>query len=217
MKKLAMFDLDGTVADTIESIASATNMVLEQLGLSPIETEKYNYFAGDGASMLVKRALIAAGDEELRHFEEANKAYQEFFKTNCTYKVRLFDGMKETLDAMKAKGMKLTVLTNKPHERAVEVIEFLFGKGYMDGIIGDQEGLRRKPEIDGAKMLMERFQVTPEECIYVGDTNVDMKTGKNAKMFTIGVLWGFRTREELEEHHADAIISKPEELLEYIY
>lgn len=216
MIKAAIFDLDGTLADTIESIATASNEVLEKFGLPPQPVEKYNYYAGDGAKTLVERALYGAGDTKLQYLEEAYEAYKTFFASNCTYKVKVFEGLKETLDQMKANGIKLGVLTNKPHDRGVEVVEYLFGKGYFTTILGEQPAIPKKPSNVGALRIAKEFSVAPEECLYVGDTNVDMITGKSANMYTIGVLWGFRTREELEQNNADAIIQTPEELLQYV-
>lgn len=214
--KAAIFDLDGTLADTIDSIATATNMVLEKLELPQHATECYQYFAGDGAKTLIERALIAAGDSELTHLEEAYEAYKEFFAKNCTYKVKIFNGLKEVLDQMKGQGIKLAVLTNKPHERALEVVDYLYGKGYFNKILGEMPSIPKKPSNVGALMVAKELQVRPEECLYVGDTDVDMKTGKGSGMVTVGVLWGFRDREELEANHADIICEEPKDLLKYL-
>lgn len=216
MIKAAIFDLDGTIADTLDSIATATNKVLKQLGFQPQPISSYKYFAGDGASTLVERALIAAGDEQLVHFEEAYEQYKIFFAKDCTYKVEHFEGMKEVLDRLKEKGILLAVLTNKPHDRAIQVVDYLFGKDYFEIVLGEVAERKRKPDPEGAYFLAEQLGVTPNECMYLGDTNVDMKTGKAAGMYTVGVLWGFREKEELVEFGADAIIEKPEEMLQFV-
>lgn len=213
MYKAAIFDLDGTLADTIESLASAGNDMLLQCGFSPLPKKDYCYFAGDGADILVRRALRAAGDETETQFEKAYQIYCNIFAKDCTYKVKAFDGMEEVLWNLKRKNIKLGVLTNKPHKSAVKVVETLYGKQLFDCIVGQIEGLPKKPDCTGALKLAEKFQSKPEECLYIGDTNVDMKTGKCAGMYTVGVLWGFRTRKELEENHADIIIEKPDKLL----
>lgn len=217
MYKAAIFDLDGTIADTIESIATAANKALTSCGLDTLQMEQYNYFAGDGADVLIRRSLAAAGDAEGVHFEEAFANYKEFFEYDCTYKVKVFDGMKEVLDQLKKEKVSIAVLSNKPHSRTITVVETLFGKDYFDFILGQQSSYERKPNPEGAYIVAKQLEVLPTECVYVGDTNVDMQTGTSAGMFTVGVLWGFRDREELEANHADAIIAEPKELLSYFF
>lgn len=213
MFKAAIFDLDGTVLDTVESIATAGNRMLEALGMQPFPIENYKYYAGDGADTLVRRALKEAGDTGLAHFEEGLRIYREFFKTDCNYHVRAFPGMKETLQVMKEQGMKLGIVSNKPNQAALDVVAEFYGN-LFDAVLGHREDIPKKPNPAGTLQMARDFGVTPEQCIYVGDTNTDMQTGKGAGMYTVGVLWGFRDRKELEENHADVIIERPEELLE---
>ncbi|WP_455714954.1 HAD family hydrolase [Anaerosporobacter sp.] len=218
-KKAAIFDLDGTVADTLESIAYSANRTLEALGLTKRPMKEYNYYAGDGADVLVMRALKAAcGDEKRAQelFKEAQAKYKEIFEEYCMYHVKPFDGITQMLDGLKAQGIKIGVLSNKPHERTVVVVNELFGERYFDLVCGQKEGIPKKPDPSGAITMLEEFGVEPTECVYVGDTNVDMQTGKNTGMFTVGVLWGFRDREELVNNKADAIITHPLDLLNYI-
>lgn len=216
MYKAAIFDLDGTIADTIESIAVSSNEVLKLCGLQPRPVEEYNYYAGDGADTLIRRALAAAGDKKGINFEMAYTKYQEIFEKDCTFKVKIFDGMKETLDYMKSLGMKLAVVTNKPHLRAITVVETLYGQGYFEFIIGQQSGIKKKPDPEGTLLAASKLGVKPLECIYVGDTNVDMQTGNAAGMFTIGVLWGFRERQELIDNKAHALAESPKELIDLV-
>jgi phosphoglycolate phosphatase len=218
-KKAALFDLDGTVADTLESIAYSANLTLEALGLTKRPIEEYNYYAGDGADALVMRVLKAAcGSDEKAEalFSDAKAKYKEVFEKYCMYHVKPFDEVIEMLDGLKVQGIKIGVLSNKPHDRAVVVVSELFGEEYFDLVCGQKEGIPRKPDPSGARIMLKEFGVEPEECLYVGDTNVDMQTGKNTGMFTVGVLWGFRDREELENNKADAIITHPLELLDYV-
>lgn len=214
MIKACIFDLDGTLADTLESMSSTMNKVLEPLGYEPLPTDNFRYYAGDGARTLVERALKDAGDKELKHLESVYKAYSEVFDKDCTYKVRVFDGMRETLRKLKDQGMKLAVLSNKPHPQTIKVISNLFGEGLFDHIQGQQEGIEKKPDPSGALAIAKAFELETAECMYIGDTNVDMKTGNRAGMYTIGVLWGFRTKEELLENHAQALAERPEDLLD---
>lgn len=219
MIKAVMFDLDGTIADTLESIAYSANKTLIACGLEARPVEEYKYYAGDGADVLIMRALIAASsckEQAEALFDKAMGIYKEVFVDACMYKVKPFDGIVEMLDKLKRQEIKIGVLTNKPHARGVDVVTELFCEGYFDCVRGQKEGVPKKPNPSGARLMLEEFGVLPEECLYVGDTNVDMQTGKNTGMFTVGVLWGFRDREELVKNNADAIIEHPLELLRYV-
>ncbi len=213
MIKLCIFDLDGTLALTLDSMAIAANRALSELGLSEQPTEKFRYFAGDGAKELCRRVLRAAGDEEIIHYEEMYRKYRAYFGETCMYQVRPYEGIRELLEELKARGVKIAVLSNKPHEQAVDVVETLFGKGYFDAVQGQTEKIPRKPSPVGALFLAERLGAEREECLYIGDTATDMQTGKAAGMKTAGVLWGFRDREELMENHADVLVQSPAEIL----
>lgn len=215
MKKAVIFDLDGTLSDSIHSIKFSGDRALEPFGYGPFSIEQYKYFIGDGAANLVRRALIAGGDTELVHFEEAFALYKEIFQENCMYRVRPYEEIPELLAALKAQGMKLAVLSNKPHIETVNVIESLFGKGYFDVIQGQKDNVAIKPSPEGALQILEQLNLTPGDILYLGDTGTDMKTGRNLDAFTVGALWGFREREELEEGGADAVIAHPLELLRY--
>lgn len=213
MYKACIFDLDGTLADSLESIAYCTNLALEAVGLKPNPVYMYKKFAGDGAKVMVQRSLIAAGDTNLDFFEKAIKIHKETYEKFSMYKVKSFDGMIDLLNNLKFNNIKIAVLTNKPHDRAIDVVTALFGKDYFDIILGQRDDYERKPSPQGALIIAERFNISPSECLYLGDTNTDMKTGKSAGMFTVGVTWGFRDRQELIDNNADFIIDKPMDLL----
>ncbi|MCI9189199.1 MAG: HAD family hydrolase [Lachnospiraceae bacterium] len=215
MKKAVIFDLDGTLSDSIQSIKYSGDKAMEAFGYGPFSVEQYKYFVGDGAANLVRRALEAGGDTKLSHFEEAYGLYREIFKENCMFRVRPYEGIRELLAALKAQEVKIAVLSNKPHAETVNVIESLFGKGCFDVIQGQKENVAIKPNPEGAFRILALLGLDTSEVVYLGDTATDMKTGKNAGFFTVGALWGFRDRQELEENGADAIISHPLELLRY--
>lgn len=212
MYKAGIFDLDGTLADTVDSMAYSANLALRELGLKEQPAERFKNFAGDGAKELVKRCLIASGDETCSRFEDMQRLYRMYFERYCMYHVKPYDGIRHLLEAMKREGMRIAVLSNKPHAQAIDVVESIFGKEYFDYVQGQTEKIPRKPNPAGALHIVDVFGVKASECLYMGDTNTDMKTGKAAGMFTIGVLWGFRTREELEENHADRIAGHPLEI-----
>lgn len=215
MKKAVIFDLDGTLSDSIHSIKYSGDRTMEAFGYGPFTVEQYKYFVGDGAANLVKRALIAGGDKELSHFDEAYPLYREIFKENCMYRVRPYDGIPELLAALKAQQVKIAVLSNKPHAETVNVIETLYGKGCFDAIEGQKEGMAIKPSPDGVFRILGQLGLEVEDLLYLGDTATDMKTGKSAGAFTVGALWGFRDRAELEAGGADAVIEYPLELLRF--
>ncbi len=215
-KKAVIFDLDGTLTDTLKSIWKSANLALADVGLPPFDIDRYRYFVGDGAAELVKRALIADGDKELVLFDKMSESYRKHFEKYVNYEVRPYEGIRELLHALKEKGILLAVNSNKPQDRTVNVIEENFGKGTFDILVGQSDERARKPAPDGVFHIMERLGLMKDEVIYLGDTCVDMKTGRSAGVFTIGALWGFRDRQELEENHADAIIAHPMELLEYL-
>ncbi len=156
-KKVVIFDLDGTLSDSIHSIKYSGDRTMEKFGYGPFSEEQYKYFVGDGARNLVKRALAAGGDTELAHFEEAYALYREIFKENCMYRVRPYEGIPELLATLKVQHVKIAVLSNKPHAETVNVVETLYGKGYFDVIEGQKEGLAIKPSPDGVFRILERL------------------------------------------------------------
>lgn len=216
MKRAVIFDLDGTLSDSIQSIKKCGDEAIEPFGYGPFSTKEYQYFVGDGARKLVQRMLVASGDTECNHFQEAYERYIEIFRKGCMYQVKPYDGIVELLTSLKEKGIAIAVLSNKPHLETIRVIELLFGKDYFNVIQGQKEGVAMKPSPEGVYQILEQLKLDVSEILYVGDTATDMKTGKSAGAFTVGALWGFRTREELEENHADVIISHPMELLSYL-
>ncbi len=215
-KKAVIFDLDGTLSDSIASIKYSADRALGEFGYGPFTEKQYQYFVGDGAANLVKRALIAGGDRELVHFEGAFQRYEEIFREYCMYQVKPYDGIRELLAALKKRGIRIAVLSNKPHANTINVIETLFGKDYFDRIQGQTDDVAIKPSPEGVFLILKEWEMTPEDILYLGDTATDMKTGKGAGAFTIGALWGFRERDELEEGGADAIIARPMELMDYL-
>ena len=216
MKKAVIFDLDGTLADTIASITYCGNLALSRFGLPSFGEEDYKHFVGDGAAMLIRRALLAAGDERLEHFDEVYETYLEIFAKDCMYQVKPYEGICALLEELKHLSVRIAVLSNKPDADSRRVVDELFGKGYFDFVQGQREDIPRKPDPAGVYRIMEAFVLPAGDFLYVGDSGVDMKTGRAAGIFTVGVLWGFRDREELVENGADAVISKPLELLSHL-
>lgn len=216
MKKAVIFDLDGTLSDSIHSIKYCADRAVGEFGYGPFTVQQYKYFVGDGAANLIRRALAAGGDEAGSHFEEVFTRYREIFRENCMYKVVPYEGIRELLAALKEKDIRIAVLSNKPHAETINVIETLFGRDYFDVIQGQKDNVAIKPSPEGVFQILEQLGLEVEDVLYLGDTSTDMKTGKSAGAFTLGALWGFRERQELEENHADAVIGHPLDVLKFL-
>ena len=214
--KACIFDLDGTLTNTLESMTYSVNLTLKEMGLSQITNDQCRMFVGSGARVLIEESLKVSGDPKASRIEEGMKIYGRIFDQNCTYHVTLYEGIPEMLKALKDRGIHLAVLSNKPDRQTVKVVKEIFGDNIFDYAQGQKDGIRRKPEPDGVWYLMEQMQVSKEECLYIGDSEVDAATGKNAGLKTIGVLWGFRDRKTLETAGADHLIERPEELLQFV-
>ena len=210
--KLCIFDLDGTLAKTQESIARPVNMTLSYYGLPPQPVEAFNYFAGDGLKNALKRALAAAGDTDSSHLEEGLPMCRAWMQEDPCFHAEPYDGIVQALEELKKDDVKIAVFSNKPHESAVSVVETIFGKGFFDHIQGQTDEIPIKPDPEGVFEILTKYGAEKEECLYFGDTNTDMLTGHNAGVTTVGVTWGFRPRSELEEYGADIIIDSPKEI-----
>lgn len=210
--KACIFDLDGTLTDTLESLTYSVSETLKEMGLPPITSEECRSFVGSGARVLMEKALKAAGEEEGLRIEEGMEIYGRIFDANCTYHVTPYEGVREMLAELKVRGMKLGVLSNKPHQQTVKVVREIFGEGVFDCVQGQREDIARKPDPEGVFWLMEALSASKEECLYIGDSEVDIQTGRNAGVRTIGVAWGFRSRETLKAAGAETIIETPREL-----
>ena len=214
--KACIFDLDGTLTNTLESMTYSVNLTLKEMGLSQITKDQCRMFVGNGARVLIEESLKVSGDLKASRIEEGMKIYGRIFDQNCTYHVTPYEGIPEMLKALKDRGIHLAVLSNKPDRQTVKVVKEIFGDNIFDYAQGQKDGIRRKPAPDGVWYLMEQMQVSKEECLYIGDSEVDAATGKNAGLKTIGVLWGFRDRKTLETAEADHLIERPEELLQFV-
>ena len=214
--KACIFDLDGTLTDTLESLAYSVKATLREMGLPEITTEQCRRFVGDGAKVLMERSLLAAGEKDLSRLEESLAVYRRIFDENCTYHVTPCEGVPEMLYKLKEQGVKLAVLSNKPHCQAVKVVHAIYGEKLFDWVQGQKDEIPRKPDPAGVFYVAKKLGVDYKECLYVGDSEVDVVTGKNAGVKTIAVTWGFRTKEELMIAGAQYMIDKAEKLQEYL-
>ncbi len=212
MIRACIFDMDGTVADTLASIAGFGNEALVACGYQPIPVEEYRTLVGNGADTLMRRMLkFTAGEFTEEEVCRVRAVYDKAYESDPMRQVTEYPGMRETLTALKEHGLKLAVFSNKPDDMTQQVAQHLY-PGLFHAVRGQRSDTPLKPSPEGALLLAKELGVSPQECLYVGDTWVDMETGKNAQMETAGVLWGFRDREELEKAGACHIVSRPEEL-----
>lgn len=214
--KHCIFDLDGTLTNTINAIAHFGNLALEEFGFKPIPVSDYKRYVGDGRTVLIHRMLASQNADTAENFEKVCRVYDKNYEADPLYDTDAYDGIRDLLSELKRRGVKTGVCTNKPDNVAQDVILKIFGSGVFDTVCGVIDGFPTKPDPYNALRITEKLAVTPDECVFIGDTNVDILTGKNAKMTTIGVLWGFRERSELEEAGADYIIEHPSEILKII-
>ena len=213
MYKACIFDLDGTLTDTLESLAYSVNETMKEMGMPQITTEQCREFVGNGAKVLIEKTLKASGDEKLTRFDEAYETYLRIFDKCCTYRVKPYPGIPEMLKEMKAQGLKLGVLSNKPDRQAVHVVEEIFGKNIFDHIQGQKDGVPRKPDPTAVLSIAAEFGSAPSETLYIGDSEVDGATGKAAGMDTVLVTWGFRSRYVLEAAEPYRIVDSTDEIL----
>ena len=213
MIKACIFDLDGTLTDTIESLTYSVGETLKEMGLSAITKEQCQSFVGNGARVLLEKSIRAAGDFGGARIHEAMEIYGRIFDENCTYHVTPYEGIPKLLKELKNRGVKLAVLSNKPHPQTVKVAEEIFGRDVFDVLQGQREEIPKKPAPEGIYTILEKLGAATEECLYIGDSEVDIATGSNALTKTVGVTWGFRTEEELKDAGAVYLVHRPEELL----
>lgn len=211
-----IFDLDGTLANTLESIAYFSNEALKKCGYPVIPVDDYKTIVGDGADMQVRRMLNRVVGENAwsqDDFQKLRTIYGGLYGADPTRLLKNYDGMPQTIRRLKESGVKTAVLSNKPHEWVTAIIADLFPEGSFDACYGQRPGVPRKPSPQGALLIADELGVKPAQCLYIGDTNTDMKTGAAAGMDTAGAVWGFRERAELEANHAVYLAEKPEQIL----
>lgn len=212
-KKTIIFDLDGTLIDSLEDIAVCMNQVLKELNLPIHKMEDYKYFVGGGISVLIDNALKGYSNEIK---EEATKKFKVIYDQKLHSKTKPYDGIYELLDELEKLDVNLAILSNKPHEFTLQYANSLFDKYNFKEIHGQKQTIPKKPDPIAAINIAKSFDANCEEVYFVGDTMVDMQTAKNAKMIAIGVLWGFRDEKELSEHGADFLVNHPLEILKIV-
>jgi phosphoglycolate phosphatase len=215
MKKAVLFDLDGTLADTLDDIAGAANRALSRRKLPVHETDLYKMMVGEGFRNLISKAL----PEELRNddYIEATRAEAAAdYAAHCLDLTRPYPGVVELLAALSARGIRAAILSNKPDALTKKCTAGLFPDFRFEVVRGETPEFPRKPDPASALDICARLAVAPAELLYLGDSGVDMRTAKAAGMTALGALWGFRSEAELREGGADALLASPQDLLHYL-
>ena len=209
-----LFDLDGTLLDTLEDLADSMNATLTALGLPAHPLSAYRYFVGDGVRNLALRALPerARADESL--VEKAVEAMRAEYGKRWHEKTRPYDGIPELLASARGRGLKLAILSNKPHPATREVVGHFFPGFRFEAVLGARPGVPIKPDAGAALKVAESLGVPAAGFLYLGDTNTDMQTAVGAGMDPIGVLWGFREADELTSAGARVLVKHPRDVVE---
>lgn len=207
-----IFDLDGTLVNSLEDIAESMNKVLISYGFGSHDLPAYKYFIGNGLKNLVREALPHESRED-RLVSECFDSMMEEYRERCTIKTRPYDGISELFEELTTQNIRLAVFSNKVDELTKKVVSTIFPTTNFDVVIGASTDRPRKPNPEGAFLISKRLRIPPSELLYLGDTGVDMQTATRAKMYAVGALWGFRTAEELISNGAKSLIDHPLDLL----
>jgi phosphoglycolate phosphatase len=210
-----IFDLDGTLLDTLDDIANSANSVLSRYGFPTHAVDAYRWFVGDGVTMLMARALPAERRTD-DNITSCAKAFREVYRRNWNVHTRPYNGIPELLNALSARDVEMAVLSNKPHDFTKLCVQEFLGEWPFEMVLGLRHGVPQKPDPAGALKIAARLARAPARILYLGDSAVDMKTAVNAGMFPLGALWGFRALEELLENGAGGIVETPMDVLGYL-
>lgn len=213
MKKVIIFDLDGTLLYTLEDLMNSVNYALNKYAYPTRTMEEISSFVGNGVKHLLKQALPQGIEDN--EFEQCFDCFKEHYSEHCCELTHPYEGVLETLKILKDKGLKIGIVSNKFQSAAEEVCEFYF-KDLYDIVMGESEECRRKPSPDGINKICERYGVEKDEVIFFGDSEVDIKTAENASVYCVSVLWGFRDREFLTENGASLFVNNPLDIVDMV-
>ncbi|MBR3988399.1 MAG: HAD family hydrolase [Clostridia bacterium] len=215
MKKLVVFDLDGTLVDSIFDLGNAVNFALEKHNLPLHPMSDYYTFVGNGMEDLVRRSMGDKGtDDEL--YLKVRKDFNEHYNAHSNDNTIAYEGVTELLESLKCKGIKTAVLTNKAHEYVGDILKKCFPNFTFDLFYGQRQGVMRKPHPQAFELLLDELNIEREECLYIGDSEVDVKTSVNANVKLVAVTWGYRSVETLVDSGAKNIANTPKEILNYV-
>lgn len=215
MKKLVIFDLDGTLLNTIADLAAATNYALQAYGYPTHDTDAYRFFVGNGINKLFERAL-PEGTRSKENVLKIRSLFVPYYNEHNADLSRPYPGIENLLETLQKKGYMLAVASNKYHEATQKLIKQYFPRINFLAILGQRENIPAKPDPQVVYEIMEKAGVERNEIVYIGDSSVDMQTGANAGVTTIGVCWGFRPRTELEAYNPSLIAEQAEDILHFL-
>ena len=213
MKHAVIFDLDGTLLNTLGDLRAATNHALEVRGLPPHSMEEIRQFIGNGIRLLICRAMPEGTPEA--EIDAALDDFKAYYAAHIHDRTVPYDGISQLLTALRKRGIKVAVLSNKIDSASQQLIEYFF-PGKTDVVFGEHVGVPRKPDPTSCRMVMQQLGVQPEQVLYVGDSGTDMQTAKTAGLYAVGVTWGFRSKEVLLEYGADVLVHRPEQILQIL-
>lgn len=208
-----IFDLDGTLLDTLEDLTDAVNYVMEQYQLEQKTLSQVKGFVGNGIRKLMERCV--PGEEDQERFEEIFQCFRSYYTEHCQEKTAPYEGILELLETLFREGYQMAIVSNKNHQ-AVEELNASFFSRYISVAVGQQEGLRPKPAPDTVDLALRQLGCRRERTLYVGDSDVDKQTADNSGMDCVSVTWGFRERALLESLGGEAVIDHPRQLLEFL-
>lgn len=215
MKKTVIFDLDGTLLNTLDDLADSTNYALSKFGYPTRTIEEVRQFVGNGVAKLMERAIPDGKNNP--NFEKCLSIFKENYAQNMYNKTAPYNGIIEMLSNLKSKGIKIAVVSNK-FDLAVKELCKKYFEGFIDFAAGENEaqGIKKKPAPDTVISVLNEFNFAPEDAVYVGDSDVDIMTAKNSKMPCISVTWGFRDEKFLLENGATILINAPSEIYNHL-
>lgn len=213
MKHAVIFDLDGTLLNTLGDLRAATNHALEVRGLPPHSMEEIRQFIGNGIRLLIRRAMPEGTPEA--EIDAALDDFKAYYAAHIHDRTVPYDGIPQLLTALRKRGIQVAVLSNKIDSASQQLIEYFFPEK-TDVVFGEHVGVPRKPDPTSCRMVMQQLGVQPEQVLYVGDSGTDMQTAKNAGLYAVGVTWGFRSKEVLLENGADVLVHRPEQILQIL-
>lgn len=207
--KAVIFDMDGTILDTLDDLASSVNYALEANGFPKRTREEVRRFVGNGAVKLIRRAVPEGTADAL--FDKVFEDFDARYKVHCADATKPYDGIPELLASLRASGIKTAVVSNKPDE-AVRILAETYFPHLFDAAVGTRDGIKTKPAPDSVFEIIKKIGAGKKDCVYVGDSEVDIETAKNAGIPCISVSWGFKDRGFLAEHGAQKIVNNAKEL-----
>jgi phosphoglycolate phosphatase len=210
-----VFDLDGTLLDTLDDIADSANTVLAEHGYPPHSADDYRFFIGGGVDILFERALPES-ERNAEAIRACVERFRDVYRGGWDVKTRIYDGASQLLDGLVKRGLKLAILSNKPHAFVGKCVTRYLSRWTFSPILGQRDGVPHKPDPTGAQEIADELGIAPAEFLYLGDSATDMKTARAAGMFAVGALWGFRPEKEMRDAGAQTLIATPTDLLELV-